>query len=47
MSSTKRSYLFVFFAALSFVLASSISTVAQEATPKSDHSGAAAYVAEV
>ena len=47
MSSTKRSYLFVFFAAVSFVLASSISTVAQEATPKTEDSAAAANVAEV
>jgi protein tyrosine/serine phosphatase len=37
----------VFFAAVSFVLASSISTVAQEATPKTEDSGAAANVAEV
>jgi protein tyrosine/serine phosphatase len=36
MSSTKRSYLFVFFAVLSFVLASSISTLAQESTAKTD-----------
>src|SRR5215211_5525188 len=46
MSSTKRSYLFVFFAVLSLVLASSISTVAQEIAPKTD-SAAAASVAEV
>ena len=47
MSSTKRSYLFVFFAVLGFVLVSSISTVAQEATQKAEDSAAAASVAEV
>ncbi len=40
MSSTKRSYLFVFFAVLSFVLASSISTAAQEPTQKTESAGA-------
>ena len=44
MSSPKRSYLFVFFAVLTFVLASSISTVAQEATQKVANSAAAAEV---
>ena len=47
MSSPKRSYLFVFFAVLGFVLASSISTIAQEATQKAENSAAAASVAEV
>lgn len=47
MSSTKRSYLFVFFAVLSFVLASSISTVAQESSQQTENSAAAASVAEV
>ena len=47
MSSTKRSYLFVFFAVLSFVLASSISTVAQETSQQTENSAAAASVAEV
>ncbi len=47
MSSTKRSYLFVFFAVLSFVLASSISTVAQETTQQTENSASAASVAEV
>jgi len=41
MSSTKRSYLFVFFAVLSFVLASSISTLAQESTQKTEPTVAA------
>jgi protein tyrosine phosphatase (PTP) superfamily phosphohydrolase (DUF442 family) len=47
MSSTKRSYLFVFFAVLSFVLASSISTVAQEAAQQTENSAAVANVADV
>jgi protein tyrosine/serine phosphatase len=47
MSSTKRSYLFVFFAAVSFVLAASISTVAQEIAQQNENSAAAASVAEV
>ena len=46
MSSTKRSYLSVFFAVLTFVLASSISAIAQENT-QSENSAAAASVAEV
>jgi protein tyrosine/serine phosphatase len=46
MSSTKRSYLFVFFAVVSFVLASSISTVAQEIAPQTE-AAAAASAAEV
>jgi protein tyrosine/serine phosphatase len=40
MSSTKRSYLFVFFAVVSFVLASSISTVAQEIAPQTEATAA-------
>ena len=47
MSSTKRSYLFVFFAVLSLVLASSISTVGQETTQKTETPAAAASVADV
>ena len=47
MSSPKRSYLFVFFAVLSFVLASSISTVAQQTTEKTEGAAAAATVADV
>jgi protein tyrosine/serine phosphatase len=47
MSSTKRSYLFVFFAVLSFVLASSISTAAQEATQKTETTAATPNVSEV
>src|SRR5687767_7264517 len=47
MSSTKRSYLFVFFAVLSFVLASSISTVAQEAAEQTENSAAVANTADV
>ena len=46
MSSTKRSYLSVFFAVLTFVLASSISAIAQENT-QTENSAAAASVAEV
>ena len=46
MSSTRRSYLFVFFAVLSFVLASSISTVAQEISQQTE-AAAAASAAEV
>lgn len=45
MSSTKRSYLSVFFAVLSFVLASSISTVAQEAAQPTENSTAVASTA--
>ena len=45
MCSTNRSYLFVFFAVLSFVLASSISTVAQQIAPSTE--AAAASAAEV
>ena len=44
MSSTKRSYLFVFFAVLSFVLASSISTVAQQIAPSTEAAAASAEV---
>jgi len=40
MSSTRRSYLFVFFAVLSFVLASSISTVAQEISQQTEAAAA-------
>ena len=47
MSSTKRSYLFVFFAVLSFVLASSISTIAQETTQKTENAASTASVADV
>lgn len=46
MSSTKRSYLSVFFAVLTFVLASSISAIAQENT-ETENSAAAASAAEV
>ena len=44
MSSTKRSYLFVFFAVLSFVLVSSISTVAQQIAPSTEAAAASAEV---
>ena len=47
MSSTKRSYLSVFFAVLTFVLASSITTVAQDTAQPSENSAAAASVADV